>query len=101
MKALYLIVAALGSIVAIAGVYLDFPRVINIAAVALAAVGLVLWLAKNYASMESAPIELDEEQRGVIEEMKADGDVDKAARQIQLWFRNVSYGEAATVVREL
>ncbi|KAA8741698.1 hypothetical protein [Corynebacterium tuscaniense] len=101
MKALYLIAAALGSVVAIAGVYLDFPRAINIAAVVFAAVCLVLWLAKNYVSMESAPIDLDEEQREIIAGMKAAGDMDKAACQVQLWFRNTSYGEAADIVREL
>ena len=101
MKALYLIGAALGSIVAIVGVYLEFPGAVNVAAVVFAAVCLVLWLVRNYVSMEGVPLELNEEQREIIARMKDEGDVDKAARQVQLWFRNTSYGDAATVVREV
>ena len=101
MQAASLIFAAVFSLVAIVGVFLDLPTWISVAALAAAALFLVLGLADKYRQMERASIELDSEQRATIERMKKEGNHDMAARQVQLWFRNTSYEDAAAVVREL
>ena len=101
MQAASLIFAAVFSLVAIVGVFLDLPTWISVAALAAAALFLVLGLAYKYRQMERTSIELDSEQRATIERMKKEGNHDMAARQVQLWFRNTSYEDAAAVVREL
>ena len=101
MQAASLIFAAVFSLVAIVGVFLDLPTWISVAALAAAALFLVLGLAYKYRQMERTSIELDSEQRATVERMKKEGNHDMAARQVQLWFRNTSYEDAAAVVREL
>ena len=38
-------------------------------------------------------------QRETVARLKAEGREDSAVRQVQLWFRNTGYEEAAAVVR--
>lgn len=101
MQAASLVLAAVFSLVAIVSVFLDFATWISIVALAAAALFLFLGLAEKYRQMEDTPIELDDEQRATIKQMKKEGNVDLAVRQVQMWFRNTSYEEAAAVVREV
>ena len=101
MQAFALGTAAVFSVMAIIGVYTDLPSWVSIISLVIAGVCLLLWLRSKYLAMEDTPIELDDEQRATIRRMKAEGKHDTAVRQIQLWFRNTSYDEAAAVMREI
>ncbi len=104
MKAGSLALAAALSLAAIVLVFVDLPRWIALSLVVAAGVFLFIGLRdkyRAYSARESAPIELDDEQRDTISRLKAEGREDSAIRQVQLWFRNTSYDEAAAVVRDI
>lgn len=102
MKAGSLALAAALSLAAIVLAFVDLPRWIALLLVVAAGVFLFIGLREKYReynARESAPIELDPEQRETVARLKAEGREDSAVRQVQLWFRNTGYEEAAAVVR--
>lgn len=102
MKAGSLALAAALSLAAIVLAFVDMPRWIAFLLVLAAGVFLFIGLRdkyRAYSARESAPIELDAEQRDTVSRLKAEGREDSAIRQVQLWFRNTSYEDAAAVVR--
>ncbi|MCT1683313.1 hypothetical protein M3A74_00565 [Corynebacterium appendicis] len=102
MKAGSLALAAALSLAAIVLAFVDLPRWIAFLLVVAAGVFLFIGLREKYReynARESAPIELDPEQRETVARLKAEGRGDSAVRQVQLWFRNAGYEEAAAVVR--
>lgn len=101
MRYLAFIVAAVFSVVAIAGQWMGLPRGIAITAVIVAG-AFLLWGFYDVASkQEPKPIVLDSEQRATIKRMKAEGNHQLAIQQVQLWFRNPPAEEAARIVREV
>lgn len=101
MQAASLFIAAVFSLIAIVAAFLDLSTWISVVSLAAAALFLFFGLREKFLDMEDTPIELDAEQRATIKRMKAEGDHDLAARQIQMWFRNTSYDDAAAVMREV
>lgn len=102
MKAGSLALAAALSLSAIVLAFTNMPRWIALVLVAAAGVFLFLGLREKYREYSvqgRAPIELDDEQRDTVSRLKAEGREDSAVRQVQLWFRNTGYEEAAAVVR--
>lgn len=104
MKAGSLALVAALSLAAIVLAFTSLPR--WVALLLLVAAGVFLFIGlrdkyRAYSARESAPIELDDEQRDTVSRMKGEGREDSAIRQVQLWFRNTSYDEAAAVVRDI
>ena len=106
MKAGSLALVAALSLAAIVLAFTSLPR--WVALLLLVAAGVFLFIGlrdkyryRAYSARESAPIELDDEQRDTVSRLKGEGREDSAIRQVQLWFRNTSYGEAAAVVRDI
>lgn len=101
MRYLAFIVAAVFSIVAIAGQWMGLSRSVAIVAIIVAGVFL-LWGFYDVASkQEPKPIVLDAEQRATIKRMKDEGNHQLAIQQVQMWFRNPPAEEAARIVREV
>lgn len=104
MKAGSLALVAALSLAAIVLAFTSIPR--WVALLLLVAAGVFLFIGlrdkyRAYSARESAPIELDDEQRDTVSRLKGEGREDSAIRQVQLWFRNTSYDEAAAVVRDI
>ncbi len=104
MKAGSLALVAALSLAAIVLAFTSIPR--WVALLLLVAAGVFLFIGlrdkyRAYSARESAPIELDDEQRDTVSRLKGEGREDFAIRQVQFWFRNTSYDEAAAVVRDI
>lgn len=104
MKAGSLALVAALSLAAIVLAFTSLPRWASLLLLVAAGVFLFIGLRdkyRAYSARESAPIELDDEQRDTVSRLKGEGREDSAIRQVQLWFRNTSYDEAAAVVRDI
>lgn len=100
MQVISLVIGAVFSVVAIAAVFLGWPAWVPLAALAVAGIALFFGLKERFKAWEEQPKELDDEQIATVKRMKGEGNEDLAIRQVQLWFRNTSYDEAARIIRE-
>ena len=101
MRYFAFIVAAVFSIVAIAGVWLGWPMSIRLAAILVAGAFLLWGFYDVYSKQEQEPIVLDDEKKATIKRLKSEGKTHVAIQQVQLWFRNCTPEEAARIVREV
>lgn len=103
MKAGSLALVAALSLAAIVLVFTSIPRWVALLLLVAAGVFLFIGLRDKYRALSATEkqIELDAEQRETIARLKGEGREDSAIRQVQLWFRNTSYDEAAAVVRDI
>lgn len=101
MRGLYLGLAALFCVVAIALNFLDASRILSIIALIVAGVFLVFGLRVTAERREPVAIELDGEQEDTIRTMIAEGRDTAAISQVQLWFRNTTPEQARHAVEAL
>lgn len=101
MRGLYLGLAALFCVVAIALNFLDTSRILSIIALLVAGVFLVLGLRVTAERREPDVIKLDGEREETIRTMIAEGRDTAAISQVQLWFRNTTPEQARQVVESL
>ncbi|QGU08043.1 hypothetical protein COCCU_10620 [Corynebacterium occultum] len=99
MRGLYLGLAAVFCVAALATNFFDIPRFIAIAAIVIAGIFLVLGLRATAENREPAPIELDAKKKATIRAMLERGDEGAAIRQVQLWFRDTTSEEARRAVQ--
>ncbi|MGP6172565.1 hypothetical protein [Corynebacterium sp. A21] len=101
MRALYLGLAAVFCVAALAINFLDVPRGFAILALVVAGIFLVLGLRVTAENQPPAVIRLDEEQSGQVRSMLAEGRDGAAISQVQLWFRNTTPEQARAAVEKL
>lgn len=101
MRGLYLGLAALFCVVAIALNFLDASRLLSIVAIIAAGIFLVLGLRVTAERREPAAVKLDGEQEETIRTMLAEGRGTAAISQIQLWFRGTTPEQARQAVEDL
>ena len=101
MRTLSFVLAALFSVLALAGSWLSLPGWVSVVAIAAAGVFLLLGFYVSVKDRVAQPIVLDDAQETTIRRMKAEGNTSLAVRQVQMWFRYASAEDAARVVREL
>lgn len=101
MRSLYLGLAAALCVVALALRFFDISNIASAGALVLAGALLVLGLKDAAGKRESAPIELDDDKRATLRELKERGDDGAAIRQVQMWFRDATPERARRVVAEL
>lgn len=101
MRGLYLGLAAVFCIAALATNFLEVPRFLAFLAIVIAGVLLVLGLRVSVAERPAPAIELDGEKKATITAMLERGDEGAAIRQVQLWFRNTTPEQARRAVHGL
>lgn len=101
MRTLWFVLAALFSLLALAGSWLSLSGWVSVVSIALAGVFLLLGFYRTYTERVDEPVVLDAEQEETIRRMKAEGNYPLAVRQVQMWFRYASAEDAARIVREL
>lgn len=101
MRALYLGLAAVFTVAALAINFIDVSRIFAVLALLIAGIFLVLGLRVTAEQREPVRVELDAEQEQTIRTMLAEGRDSSAHSQIQLWFRGSTASQAQQVVAEL
>ncbi|MGO1902560.1 MAG: hypothetical protein ACTH1F_02905 [Corynebacterium casei] len=104
MRYAYSIAAAIFCLGALLANLLDMSRVIALICLGVAAVFLILALRANQTPQpgrdrDLSRDDLSNDQMDKIRSLLADGQFGTAVKQIQLWFKNVSYGEAEAFVK--
>ena len=104
MRYAYSALAAVFCLAALLANLLDVSRIFPLVCLGIAAVFLVLALRANQTPQpgrdrELSRVDLDNAQVEKIEGLLADGQFGTAVKQIQLWFKHVSYGEAEGFVK--
>ena len=100
MRIVSFALAAMFSLIAVAAVYTSLPGWAGTAAIVAAGLFLVLGFYEQYKAREEEIPELNAEQRETVQRMKAEGNVQLAVQQVQLWFRAATPEDAARIVRE-
>ena len=100
MRIVSFALAAVFSLVAVAAVSTSLPGWAGTAAIVAAGLCLVLGFYEQYKAREEEIPELNAEQRETVQRMKAEGNVQLAVQQVQLWFRVATPEDAARIVRE-
>lgn len=101
MRTFSFALAALFSVLALAGNWLSLSGWVSMAAIIAAGGFLLLGFYASVKDRVAQPIVLDDAQETTIRRMKAEGNTPLAVRQVQMWFRYASAEDAARVVREL
>lgn len=98
MRGLYLGLAALFCVAALATNFFDVPRFLAVTAIVIAGIFLVLGLRVSAENRTPTVIELDAEKKATIRAMLERGDEGAAIRQVQLWFRDTTPAQARRAV---
>ncbi|MHA2789566.1 hypothetical protein ACXZ66_10520 [Corynebacterium sp. S7] len=101
MRILYFVLAAVFTIAALVLTWTGASTWLAWVALAAAAVFLVLGLMKKASEMEPEKLELTEDQKNTLRQMKREGNESGAIRQVHMWFRYASAEDAQRLVREL
>lgn len=101
MRGLYLGLAALFCVAALATNFFDIPRFLAITAIVIAGIFLVLGLRVSAENRTPTAIELDAEKKATIRDMLERGDEGAAIRQVQLWFRDTTPEQARKAVHNM
>ncbi|WP_018296392.1 hypothetical protein [Corynebacterium lubricantis] len=101
MRILYFTLAAVFTFAALILTWTGQSSWLSWIALAVAAVFLVLGLMKKASEMEPEKLELTEDQKNTLRQLKREGNESGAIRQVHMWFRYASAEDAQRLVREL
>ena len=102
MRYLYFTLAGLGCAAAVALRAMTGAPWASLIAIIIAAVFLVLGLRESMTPAKSYEAgDLSEDQKKELRRLIGNGKYGTAVKQVQLWFRGVSYDKAEQIVRSL
>ena len=101
MRHVLLVIAAVLSILAVGAAMLSLPAWVGPLAIVGASLALVTWLVLQYRLRAAPDLVLSGDQRETIANMKREGNMETAVRQVQLWKRDATRADAMRIVDDL